>query len=129
MRDIRADLRERLEAEHAAFKVLEEQLAASEDRMVSMQQLLELEEARLASVAISQPNGPVIPTESIDHFLVKAVQRGVSDKEELRDAAIRAGYFTDSKQAPGRVVHAKLMNLLREEQIAKAGEGFVPKPK
>jgi hypothetical protein len=56
----------------------------------------------------------------LDDFLIKAVRRGVSDKEELRDAAIRAGYFVDATQKPGRVVHAKLTNLVREGSLAYA---------
>jgi hypothetical protein len=61
----------------------------------------------------------------LDDFLVRAVRRGVYDKDELRDGAIRAGYFTGSINSPGRVVHARLTNLVRDGKLAKVDDRYV----
>lgn len=154
MRDIRADLRERLEAAQATLK-------AAESRVQAIQNMLEAEEARyvfappkiystqasataaaaavaaesgaymvvgtggagggVAKTLFALANGVVqaaVTQMPLDDFLIKAVRRGVNDKEELRDAAIGAGYFVETKQKPGRVVHAKLTNLVREGSLA-----------
>jgi hypothetical protein len=142
MRDIRADLRERLEAAQDAEQ-------AARDRVRLLKQMLEAEEARMAvaptlgtsnvtvtgaaaasgngtatlldavsalhEAASKAINAPPIP---LDDFLVKAVRRGVHDKEELRDTAIRGGYFPNTSHSPGRVVHAKLTNLVRSGVLA-----------
>ncbi len=130
MRDIRADLRERLEAAEAEAK-------AATDRVQIIKGMLEAEEARFASAQPILPGSIVgvlperipgiSPSLSLDDFLVKAVRRGVSDKEELRDAAIREGYFMGSNQAPGRVVHAKLTNLVRDGSLKKVGDHYMTK--
>lgn len=154
MRDIRPDLRERLEIAEAEFRRLEALLHMAEDRMLSVKELLEAEEARIAADntassfntasslealtarvmsnrVSSSTSGPApfapsaAPAIILDEFLLKAVRRGVGDKGELRDAAIQAGYFKSSANSPGRVVHARLTNLVREGQLAKDGERFV----
>jgi len=158
MRDIRPDLRERLEAEQAAHANLELALDAVEERIEHLEMMLATEDARFAAEAEAQKHGFTImpskegtapegvingrapegafhatptpapnPAVDIDEFLVKAVARGVKEKDELRDAAIRAGYFNGSQQSPGRVVHAKLLNLVRDGRITKTGDEFAAK--
>jgi hypothetical protein len=167
MRDIRADIRERLES------ALEAEDAARE-RVRLLRQMLDAEEARVVntpagykgvvtvtgsmmSTVETVGNGRVIatgtnasgaiitgatepprsnsnflagimtrttPAISLDDFLVKAVRRGVHDKDELRDAAIREGYFPDGTRSPGRVIHAKLLHLLNDGKIQKNGNSF-----
>jgi hypothetical protein len=63
-------------------------------------------------------------TVPLDDFLVKAVRRGVQEKDELRDAAVREGYFNGSLNSPGRVVHAKLTNLVRSGVLAHDKDGY-----
>jgi hypothetical protein len=163
MRDIRSDLRERLEAAEVALKT-----ASAEVEMLKL--MLQNEEARFAfaprttgevsaaAVAAAsdgqatiqvrsplfrlrpigpaapmlsvpslepQPNNSTVTGADLDEFLIRAVKRGVSDKDELRDAAIRAGYFTGSVNSPGRVVHARLTNLVRDRKLAKMNDQYV----
>jgi hypothetical protein len=169
MRDIRADLRERLETAEATVKA-----AIAEVEM--LKQMLQNEEARFtfsprtmtevsaAAVAAATGGGQAtlrfhhapgivvrkishfagggaaapatdtVPPSSVpgitsgsdlDEFLIKAVRRGVSDKDELRNSAIRAGYFLGSVNSPGRVVHARLTNLVREGKLAKVNDQYV----
>ena len=142
MRDIRADLRERLEAAQEAEQ-------AARDRVRLLKQMLEAEDARM----MVTPNGSQArvtitglgtgedgaltnfseilravgtPTISLDDYLLKAVRRGVSDKDELRDAAIRDGYFPpNGTRSPGRVIHAKLLHLLKDGKLQKNDDGFI----
>jgi hypothetical protein len=147
MRDIRADLRERLEIAQAEAVALDQAAADAEARVDAIKALLEAEEARLATSNVTPDvaeftrrvlsgegpgpafqgitPAPVPPEMPMDDFLVKAVKRGVSQKDELRDAAIRAGYFKGSVSSPGRVVHAKLTNLVKDGTLVKVGDDFV----
>jgi hypothetical protein len=176
MRDIRADLRERLETAEAAVKaaiaeveMLKQMLQNEEARFAfSPRTTTEVSAAAVAAAAVAgghavirlqgaspgpvfyRPKsgifaggGPAIPTNpgpgpmppptlpgiatgaDLDDFLIRAIRRGVSDKDELRDGAIRAGYFTGSVNSPGRVVHARLTNLVRDGKLAKVDDRYV----
>jgi hypothetical protein len=122
MRDIRSDLRERLASEDELIERLQQQYEEVLARKDALLVMLEQEENRLQAM---QELGykPVTPACALDDFIVKTIKRGITDKEEIRDAAIRAGYFADSVQSPGRVVHAVLVNLVRDGRVVTNNEG------
>lgn len=122
MRDIRSDLRERLAAEDELIQRLNDQYEDALARKEAILTMLEQEESRIHAMQ-AMGYKPAVPLDELDDFLVKTIRRGITDKEEIRDAAIRAGYFAESVQSPGRVVHAVLVNLVRDGRISVDTEG------
>lgn len=156
MRDIRADLRERLELAEAQAKAANEHvklikgMLEAEEARIAYSPPLELKfssastnaleasltvadkinadfEASLRNIAalrnsIVNDHKPQLP--DLDEFLLKAVRRGVHEKDELRDAAVRAGYFEGRVQSPGRIIHATLLHLVKDGRLQKAGDHF-----
>jgi hypothetical protein len=126
MRDIRPDLRERIQARHAAREEAAQKLDEIEDEIEALDALLASEEQRVTIETMVERIHSV-PPENLDDFLVKAVERGVSAKTELRDTAIRANYFVLSEKNPGRVVHARLLHLVKDGRLRMdAKGGFIP---
>lgn len=121
MRDIRPDLRERIEARRADRDRILEQLEAYDASIEALEALLASEEARMMTEN-AKVDIRIVPAMPLDDFLVQAISRGVRAKGELRDSAIRAGYFQDTKQNPGRVVHAKLLHLVKDGKVRLNGK-------
>ncbi len=142
MRDIRDDLRERL-------KILDVRLAEETERYSAVRRELEadhmhkLEVIKAQSDAIitllnaeNESNGfPIEPVQSLpgmrlplkDYFLTLTYTRGPLTKDDLRDAANRAGYFDDDASA-GRVTHATIMNLVSSGRLVRLSDGGYAKP-
>lgn len=134
LRDIRDDLKERLrialkeaEAISAEFekeaKALQERyrlsLAAAERDQELLAQLLENENRRLGVTA--QEAAPTAPTMPLDDFFVQQVQtKSPRSKDDLKEAAIKAGYFPDVTTA-GRATHTTLLNITRANRIRNLG--------
>jgi chromosome segregation ATPase len=110
MRDIRADIKERIAAVDAEKDRLEEEIDKLYNRLDMLQELLTEEETRLASEQVGPEPKPQ-PTESLDDFVVKLFRRRALSKDELAEALDKAGYVK-AGQSPGRVSHGKLLGLI-----------------
>ena len=131
MRDIRQDLRERLEAKRQQRIRHELALEQCDAAIRSYEALLAEEEARVAAPMLHAtalgplaPNGATRPTPtlSLDDFIVKAVGEGVTTKDEIRDRAVAAGYFQGA-ESPGRVIHAKVLHLCNSMRLYQLEDG------
>ncbi len=96
---------------------MEEEEAAIE----ALKLLLDQEGARVGreaarSIGVSPPPAQTPPQMSLDAFLLKTIERGGKRKEDIRDAAVGAGYFKGG-ESPGRVVHAKLLAFSNQGRI------------
>jgi hypothetical protein len=136
MRDIRADLRERLAAvagryadEMAEFDrqmdALQarhrERITALERERATLEQLLSIEDRR--SGADNQPvlqetRPRLVPL--ADFLVTKAHAHGPLTKEDLRTEASLAGYFRDGN---GRTFHTTLMNITRHRRLIQLPDG------
>jgi hypothetical protein len=142
-RDIRPDLRARIKSlEHASEREQAEfqrkqEMAAAEHRKVmesikkavdGYRRLLDLEEAMAEKNMLDTGDlvGPVrsdgkmpLPVSRAslpDFFITKLREKGPLTKEELRIAALFAGYFADGDSG-GRATHATLSNISRSGRI------------
>lgn len=133
LRDITADLKERLEmleaqgkAENVEYerarKSLEDRhnakLAELEDEWNSIHRLLSAEMRRLGKTGDSRSAATAaVPALSLDDFFVNTVEKfGMASKENLRNEAFVAGYFADGESS-GRRIHATIMNIVRAGRI------------
>lgn len=124
--DIRAGLRERIEAlseegvrARKEFDALMESINAEYDLLI---RLLNIEEDRhhrrgLARVLLSGPTKP------LQDFIVETLNQGPKNKEQLRESAKKAGYFTDNDSSAGRIIHATVVNLMRSGRIQEGQDG------
>lgn len=135
MRDIRDDLRDRLETidgeERAAMSDFQEQLellhAAHNKRVADLhraraavKEMLEVEEQRLSASATTAASLPAVPRLPLVDFLVTQIEKhGPITKEGLRELTEAAGYFSD--QVTGRNFHFTLVNLAKHGRIVNKG--------
>ena len=137
MRDIRGDLRERLESVTARIEA-ENEAYSSERRRLEAEHAKksgELTERRNALLLLinSETEGqsldgdrelPPLPnTLSLKDFFLTKVRQQTMNKEDLKDAAERVGYFKDG-ELPGRVTHTTLLNLVSSHQLKITPDGL-----
>jgi DNA gyrase/topoisomerase IV subunit A len=133
MEDIRSELRERLkdvqtrldeEKEHygAARRTLDAEHANNMEKLTALR-------AALITVFESENVGERAPDRTLprlnlslkDYFLTVLHTRGPMTKDELKDAAERAGYF-DAATA-GRATHTTLLNLSSSGRLNRLSDG------
>jgi len=149
-RDIRGDLRARIksleetgEREQADFAKKQEEIAAEHKKsmdaikgaIAAYKRMLQLEEALADHNMLDgeakigpMPDQVKIPMpmsrQPLADFLVAQVkERGSMTKEDLRLAALFAGYF-DEGESGGRAVHATLMNLIKNKRLVVDIDGL-----
>lgn len=118
MRDIRQDLKERIEAEYARREPLAVALEEIENNIAGLKRLLQAEEDR-ASGNGAHKAPPSKPSASLEDYLMKMLSKGPKTLQEMRAGAMAAGYFHGSKESPGRAIHGKLLNPLRAKTIVR----------
>lgn len=140
MRDIRADLRERMESlsgreseisrEYGrllkeAERWADEQMKLVQEERAAIFSLLNIEQRRHGE----QADVPIPHIQLPDFLVQETAKRGIASKEDLRLAAVHAGYFPDGESG-GRQIHATLMNLVRGNKIieTQSGRYGVPDP-
>jgi hypothetical protein len=141
MRDIRNDLQDRVKfieeqinAASAQFEKMIEQLQSERDgrvtelkaELAAIGKLLEAEQRRLNGPQL-RPITPQAPQLSLADFLVRKLsETGPLSKDDLRNLAMKEGYFADTESA-ARAMHATLMDILRSERIRQLPDGaFAP---
>ena len=123
MRDIRQDLKERLEAIEADRAAVQKQLEALDVRQAGVQAMLAEEEARIRSRSAGRPELPFGRVSSgAGMEMADLVKMTVGSNrltfEEIRDEIIRTPY-NFGEQKPGRVVQGGILSLVRTGEIAK----------
>ncbi|CAN5499126.1 hypothetical protein BH10PSE7_BH10PSE7_44720 [soil metagenome] len=129
MRDISADLHERLREAESSRQNLQAQfeterqavearfkqnLAALDSEVTILQGMIDIEDRRRGEPIKRKRMSPTLP---IKDFLVKiAKERGPVSKGMIRDLTAEAGYF-QSGENPGRSTHGHLMQLLRAGKL------------
>lgn len=140
MRDIRDDLRERLQGIDAQRDGLRKSLEALDSEREIVLKMLEFEtkrhaysaqgaltpEARSAAlkaaVAKLADNAIQLSSRPILTLVEGLLEKGAYTKDELRAEAETAGMFTGN-EAPGRIIHAMVMNLERHGRIRQRADG------
>jgi hypothetical protein len=132
MRDIRTDLRERLNAAEESRSVLNNQLSVLTAEISTLMKLLELEDSRFEfGSAATLPAQKVRPLsvgaesrgaqgkaadDTLVDFILSFTKMRPRTKREIRDAAVNELAFKPS-ESPGRVVHLTLLNLERAGKV------------
>jgi hypothetical protein len=132
LRDIREDLKDRIadkrrakanylaSAEEAERDIVHlEKMLAEESKRLEMQEMRVAFGSRAAAITMQAPTVP------LDEFIRKELKFGADTKEELRQRAELAGYFKGGNESPGRVIHAKVMNLVKRGDAAKLPDGKI----
>lgn len=128
MRDIRSDLRERLDALKEKIRSHEKTLSDLRRQAEGVAELLADEEVRWDGKAVFPHNRPRAagggpPDIHVRDFTLLALRDGKPRAlQYLRDEAVNRGYFHDSN-SPGRSMQAILMGLLRSGLVAKTESG------
>ena len=136
MRDIRPDLRERLEGVTAERRLLREKMAELERREMSVKALLQEEEERWGTVqpafnanGFAQPSATVkprpkwVPQTPISALLLKVLLDGRPHSlNEMVEAAQQAG-IDFGKKNPGRSLHFALAGLSYNKRVERIKEG------
>ncbi len=140
MRDIRADLRERLESLDAERQKLRNQLTALDAKERGIRVLLNEEEERWEKIQPTLPmtNGhgslalPIRPPAVVERWQAKTdvsrfLQRALSDSmphalAELVQNALEA-HVNFKKKHPGRVLHFALTGLAANHWVERVAEG------
>ena len=124
MRDIRADIKERLESVATKRERLQQALVDLDDEERTLQTLLTAENARFHS---REPSlfGPITGVESsITQFLLDAMSDGKAwSLERLKDLAGDRGIFTAANVSLGRVLHMALVGLKRRGIVEQVDDG------
>jgi len=131
MRDIREDLRERLDALAADRLRAQEQLTAIESLENNVKATLREEETRIARLSANRAALPFpesLPSES--PLFVGPVIKGVMKSknrplgsDEIRDEILNAKSFDFSDKAPGRVIHFGLVSLKNGGEVEQLSDG------
>jgi hypothetical protein len=118
LRDIRPDLKARLQRALARRDELADQIKGYEIDIDLLTRLIERENLR------HQPGeSQETPDEALSEFIAKTIQMRPMAKDELREYASRAGYPVD-----GRSIHATTVNLLRAGRIVELADGVFADP-
>jgi hypothetical protein len=121
MRDIRADLTERLEAYRAEGEALRERLAELEQLHASVSQLLEQENAIHGDQGslFQHPGHQNGAYESeIAKFVKRTLSKGPCDMADLKIAAAKQR-VQFGKKSPGRVLHFLLMGMEKNGYVER----------
>ena len=136
MRDIRPDLKERLSeldtrmstlvAEYNRRKNdLDKEFAAREadlnDERHAASALFQIEQRRHGEA--NAPSAPNLTLGLADFLIREATKRGPMQKDDLRAAAVLAGYFPEGESG-GRAVHTTLLNLVRSGRLGETNDGL-----
>jgi hypothetical protein len=141
MRDIRSDLQERatlieeqVGAAHAHFQKIVQQLQNERDARVAelksefaaLGKVMEAELRRTVNLPLVVTS-PAPPQLSLaDFFVLKLNEIGPMSKDELRNLAVKEGYFPDA-EAADRGVHAALIDFVRGDRLRQLPDGaFAP---
>jgi len=132
-RDIRPDLRERLEEERSNRERAIEKRRKAEaeekeavDNISRLMGLLEREAARFGEMA---PAGDARKPDSVGDFFIQLMREAPHSKEELRIAAEKAGYFKGPEN-PKRVTHLTITNMERGGRIKRdANDRYTEAPR
>lgn len=142
MRDIRDDLRERLKAADARLDDEKERYSAERNRVEAehARNVEAIHEQRRALITIlnaeneatGSPAEPEFQARNMrlplkDHFITYVHTYGPQTKDDLKDAATRAGYF-DEDSSGGRTAHAILMNLTTSGKLIRLPDGRYAAP-
>jgi hypothetical protein len=120
MRDIRQDLKERLNAAETVRAAAEKQLRAAQNEVDMLTALLNLEASRTVDI-VSGPERKS-PDKPVADFIMDIIARAPSTKDEIKDYAAAARYFTVG-DSPGRIIHATLVNLVRAGRVKALRDG------
>jgi hypothetical protein len=126
MKDIRPDLRERLERLHQERAIVEMQLEELTAREASLQLLLQEEDERMSVPAeqmhlAEQRNSR--SSSPLAQFLLKAFSRQPEcTLRELKDAALKQGIRFGDKNA-GRAIHFALVGMARHGLVQRQRDG------
>lgn len=149
--DIRDQLRKRIDLLDTMMGDAQHKFAVEQEKLISEHKvkidgfksliakyrgMLELEESFAKSILQAQdlvgpqPEGAkvqmTIPKAKIplaDFLISKIEAKGSMSKEELRAAALEAGYF-DEGDTGGRAVHATLINFIRNKRLSVSIDGL-----
>jgi hypothetical protein len=137
MRDIREDLMERLFRvkgryceEMVQFQQRVDELHREHKRVINecererlaLEQMIAIEDSRTSPDLISRPR-TLVPL--IDFLIATIDAYGPIDKDELRNAASQAGYFSENN---GRTFHTTLLNLTKHGRVAHLADGTFVAP-
>ena len=141
MRDIRSDLQERatlieeqVSAAHTHFQKIVQQLQNERDARVAelksefaaLGKVMEAELRRTGNVPPVVTSPPPPQLSLADFFVLKLNESGPMSKDELRNLAVKEGYFPDAETAD-RGVHATLIDFVRGDRIRQLPDGtFAP---
>jgi hypothetical protein len=114
MRDIRADLRERLRLLEARRAELQITLKDLDEETAAIMRMLDAEDRRFPPVP---DNGQAMPEKILTEFIYEELVRRRMSKKEIRVVVEGAGYKVD-----GRSVHLTLVNLERNGRIQVADD-------
>lgn len=93
----------------------------------SMLTLLEAENSRLGPDLVG-PDPKKTPGTPLADFFARLIhERSPRTKDELRQAALAAGYFADGESA-GRATHTTLYNIAKSGRIRDLGDGKYGEP-
>jgi len=120
-RDIRADIKERLADAYNQRKAAVATVAALNNRIEMLEGIMAAENARYHANGADPERRPLPETPLLQFVLDWLGERESSTKDDLRDAAMTAGYLADSN-FPGRSLHALLVNMSRRDQVDLDGE-------
>jgi len=129
MRDIREDLRERLDILAAERAKLQMRVQAIELQEASYKAALREEEARVAQSSSENQTNPLpFPTASAV-LLGPVIMRVMRAKgrplalDEIRDEIVNSGMFDFGEKKPGRSVHFGLMSLQNGGELTRLVDG------
>jgi hypothetical protein len=122
MREIQADLQERIRIEEQECKNLEAALIAKKEYILLLKRLLDSERSRFPK-RLGETPGNIRPTEPLADFVLKTAENSAFAKDELVEAAKKQGYFIDSAQSQGRIMHGTVLGLLKKQLLKKTSGG------
>jgi hypothetical protein len=128
MRDIRPDLKVRLDDKKAKRLRALAQAEGYEAEIAMLEKLIADEDTRLGpGLGRHRGNGHDTdaapkPSVTLDDFIIKQATSGPKTKVEIGELAVAAGYFKPSEK-PGRTIHARVVNLKRAEKLNELGDG------
>lgn len=119
MRDIRADLKERLEENERERSRIAARLKELDFATAALMNLLDLEDKRI---------GDLFPENREKLTLLEFVLSELSDgqersKDELRESAKKNNYSAEGGSL-GRAIHATIMNLVRSGRIEEVNDRY-----